>query len=245
MTRRRWIADHAAGDRAALTGANALHLARVLRARPGQEFEIAARGRVRLGRVLSVSEERVEFELGDEVEGNAALPLCLYLAVFKFDRMEWALEKATELGVERVVPVVARRTEVHLAKAAAKRVERWRRLAREAAQQSRRAAPPEVSDPLPFRSIIAPSSGLRIVLAETGNNPSLAQLLRHPEGSEGAALEATAISLAVGPEGGWTSDELAAVTAAGWLPASLGPRILRAETAAIAALAIVSGLLET
>ena len=278
MTRRRWIADEHAGDSAALTGANAAHLARVLRARPGQEFEIAAGERVRLGRVVSVSEERVEFALGVDVEGEPALPVMLYLAVFKFDRMEWAIEKATELGVERIVPLVSGRTDAHLAQAAGKRVERWRRLAHEAAQQSRRLAPPEIAAPVPLRDLLhdslkaignhqsaiinehvvprSPSTGdmaqrsvasaeLRIVLAETERDRTLGQLLssRHPSRSEGPAGIAPDIAIAVGPEGGWTSDEFAAFTRAGWQPASLGPRILRAETAAIAALAIVSATL--
>ena len=247
MTRRRWIADQAAGDRAALTGANAAHLARVLRARPGEEFEIAVAGQVRLGRVLAVSEERVEFELGELVTGESALPVCLCLAVFKFDRMEWVIEKATELGVAEIVPVIARRTEVHLAQAAGKRVDRWRRIAHEAAQQSRRTTPPDVAAPLPLKQLFhpdtdvprPPSAGLRIVLAESERDQSLISLLRacHPERSEGSVVETT---IAVGPEGGWTADELQAFAQAGWQAASLGPRILRAETAAIAALAIIS-----
>ena len=283
MTRRRWIADQAAGDRAALTGANAAHLARVLRARPGQEFEIAVEGQVRLGRVLSVSDERVEFELGEAIAGDSALPVCLYLAVFKFDRLEWAIEKATELGVAEIVPVIARRTESHLAQAAGKRVERWRRIAHEASQQSRRTSPPEIAIPLPLKQLLSaaggrststgatetsllnaegrptptaqdeadvaqpPSAGLRIVLAESERNQTLPQLLTecHPERSEGSALDTTTISIAVGPEGGWTSDELQKFEQAGWQPASLGPRILRAETAALAALAITSAVLSS
>lgn len=267
MTRRRWIADQVAGDRAALVGANAAHLARVLRARPGQEFEISAGDRVRLGRVVSVTDDRVEFDLGAEVAGGDALPVTLYLAIFKFDRMEWAIEKATELGVAEIVPVIARRTEAHLAKAADKRVERWRRIAHEAAQQSRRVSPPEISSPIALAVIKSsggrststgsgapqpsqsgvprpPSPGLNIVLAESERQRTLAALLRgsHPERSEGTALLAKKISLAVGAEGGWTSDELEAFDRAGWQRASLGPRILRAETAAIAALAIVAAL---
>ena len=121
MTRRRWIADEVRGNQAALTGANALHLARVLRAKVGQEFDISTGATVRRGRIVAVLEARVEFELGEEVPAAAALPVELLLAVFKFDRMEWAIEKATELGVARIVPVIAQRTEKHLAHAAAKR----------------------------------------------------------------------------------------------------------------------------
>ena len=121
MTRRRWIADEVSGNRGALVGAHAEHLVRVLRARIGQEFDIVADAVVRRGRVVTISDNRVEFELGEEVPAeSAAFQLTLLLAIFKFDRMEWAIEKCTELGVARVVPVIAGRTEKHLAAAAAK-----------------------------------------------------------------------------------------------------------------------------
>ncbi len=233
MTRRRWIADQVAGDRAVLLGAQAGHLARVLRARVGQEFEIAAGGTVRLGRVAAVSEERVEFDLGEEVPQACGGPsVSLLLAVFKFDRMEWALEKAVELGAGRIVPVVARRTDAHLASAAGKRVERWRRIAREAAQQSRRAGPPEIDAPRDLNDALSAESGLRIVLAESERDQRLSDVLREN-------ADASEIALAIGPEGGWTAEELKLFGKNGWVAASLGPAILRAETAAIAALAVV------
>jgi 16S rRNA (uracil1498-N3)-methyltransferase len=144
MTRRRWIADRVEGNRAWLLGPNANHLFRVLRVKTGQEFDVATDGVLRRAKVVFASHDQVEFELGPEVE-SAALPyITVYLSIFKFDRMEWALEKLTELGVGRIVPMIAQRTEEHLAKAAAKRVERWRKIAREASQQARRVAPPEI-----------------------------------------------------------------------------------------------------
>ena len=90
----------------------------------------------------------MRFNLIAEVEADPALPITLVMSVFKFDRMEWAIEKATELGVAGIVPVIARRTEKHLAQAAEKRVERWRRIAREAAQQCRRSDVPLIHDPV-------------------------------------------------------------------------------------------------
>jgi 16S rRNA (uracil1498-N3)-methyltransferase len=229
MTRRRWIADESDHDRAALVGDNAEHLARVLRAKVGQDFDIAVAGHVRRGTVTSVSPERVEFELGEELAAPADLPVELLLAVFKFDRFEWAIEKATELGVARIVPVIAQRTEKHLAQAAGKRVERWRKIAREAAQQSRRAAPPQVADPAKLKEVLA---GGGILLSEGEVERSLKQALAHSL--------ATPVRLAIGPEGGWTAEEAAAFESAGWQSASLGATILRAETAAIAALAITA-----
>jgi 16S rRNA (uracil1498-N3)-methyltransferase len=234
MTRRRWIADQVTGNRAALTGEHANHLVRVLRASVGQEFDVSANGVVRRARVISIEGSRVEFELGDEVPLAPTPKLTLLLAVFKFDRMEWAIEKCTELGVARIVPVTARRTDARLASAAANRVERWRRLALQAAEQSRRPTPPEIAAPMKLSDAVSLTGGLRIVLSESEHQLQLRDAIEsQPTDSE----EDT--TLAVGPEGGWTADELQQFRQAGWISASLGATILRAETAAIAATAII------
>ena len=136
--RRRFIADTWTDTTAALTGDQAEHLARVLRAEPGQVYDIVANGFLHRAEIVAVSDKEVTFALHEELEADAALPLHLLLAVFKFDHFEWAAEKATELGVARITPVLARRTEKHLALAATKRAERWRRIALEASKQSRR-----------------------------------------------------------------------------------------------------------
>lgn len=236
MTRRRWIADEVSGNRAALTGEHADHLIRILRARVGQEFDIVTGPAVRRGRIAAIANQRVEFDLGEELPAVVAAKITLVLAVFKFDRMEWAIEKCTELGVSRIVPVIARRTDAHLAAASEKRAERWRRLALLAAEQSRRAGPPEITAPLKFSDATAIPGGLRIVLAESEQQP-LRDVL------ESYVLEShspeSQITLAIGPEGGWADDELELFHATGWVCASLGSTILRAETAAIAATAIV------
>src|SRR5438270_10169047 len=151
MTRRRWIADRVLGDRAWLTGTNAAHLSKVLRAKQGQQFDIAADGVVHTGTIVSVTPEEIEFELGAAVESAPLPEVSVLLSIFKFDRLEWAVEKLTELGVSRIVPVLAWRTEPHLARAAEKRVERWRKIAHEAAQQSRRLQSPEISTPVALR----------------------------------------------------------------------------------------------
>jgi len=241
MTRRRWIADEVEGDRAILLGQNAHHLARVLRAKIGQEFAIvcpnpvcpdqAAGEHVRLGRIASIADERVVFDLGETIEHAESREVTLLLAVFKFDRMEWAIEKATELGVATIQPVVARRTDAHLAASAGKRVERWQRLAREAAQQSRRVTIPEIAEPKKLKDALL-ADGVKIILAETDADATLTEALAKSGDSP--------IALAVGPEGGWAEDEMEQFRAAGWTAASLGPTILRAETAAIAGLAIVT-----
>jgi 16S rRNA (uracil1498-N3)-methyltransferase len=235
MTRRRWIADKFTDTTASLTGDQALHLARVLRAQPGQIFDVVANGFLRRATVVNVSEQEVTFALGEELEAEAALPVHLLLAIIKFDHYEWGLEKLTELGAARITPVIARRTEKHLALAAAKRVERWRRIALEAAKQSRRSDLPQVDDPLPLKQALAlTSSATKLLLAETEQENSIAAAVKDATGE---------IALAIGPEGGWAAEEMQLFSENGWRHITLGPRILRAETAAIAALSICSALL--
>jgi 16S rRNA (uracil1498-N3)-methyltransferase len=235
MTRRRWIADRVEGDRAWLLGPNANHLFRVLRAKVGQEFDVAADGVLRSAKVVFASHDQVEFELGAEVESAALPQITVYLSIFKFDRMEWALEKLTELGVGSIVPMIAQRTEEHLAKAAAKRVERWRKIAREASQQARRVAPPEIANPVALKKAIAQEQGSRILLAETEDQTLL----------KAALAECTPpLALAFGPEGGWSETEVELFVVSGWKSASLGNTILRAETAAIAAVAVAAAELQ-
>jgi 16S rRNA (uracil1498-N3)-methyltransferase len=231
MTRRRWIADEVSGTRAFLVGAHAQHLSHVLRARIGQEFDITAGNKVRRGRITAITPDRVEFELGAEIPAPFTVQVTLVLSIFKFDRMEWAIEKCTELGAARIVPAIARRTEAHLATAAAKRVDRWRRIALQAAEQSRRVSPPEISPPLKLKDAAALPGSLRIVLSETETDVMLKDVLQS-HSNDGVVI------LALGPEGGWTNEELKLFQEAGWISASLGSTILRAETAAIASLAV-------
>jgi 16S rRNA (uracil1498-N3)-methyltransferase len=256
MTRRRWIADEVSGNRATLLGSHADHLAHVLRARMGQEFDIAVGESLRRGRIVNIANGRVEFELGEAIPVPAMPSVTIMLSIFKFDRMEWAIEKCVELGAAGIVPVIAQRTESHLAAAAAKRVERWQRIARQASEQSRRVAPPEISSPVTLKAAIALATGTRIVLAESEKNLTLKDALENPAAGDNTLLKPTSPNptapdhsapdhtavdhptLAFGPEGGWTESELELFLGAGWIAASLGNTILRAETAAIAATAI-------
>jgi 16S rRNA (uracil1498-N3)-methyltransferase len=238
MTRRRFIADEVLGDRATLVGEHANHLVRVLRAHVGQDFDIATGAAVRRGRIMSVTDERVEFDLSEQVSAAGLSKITLVLAIFKFDRMEWAIEKCTELGVSRIVPVIARRTDTHLAVASAKRVERWQRIARQASEQARRDAPPEIAAPVKLLEALNLQGALRIVLAESEDR-TLFRDAAKPQAADDR------IVLAVGPEGGWTADELQSFHQAGWTSASLGNTILRAETAAMAATAIAASVLHS
>ena len=245
MTRRRWIADTWTDTTASLTGEQALHLARVLRAEPGQIFDVLAGGFLRQGTITAVAEREVLFTLGEELETDAALPVHLLLAVIKFDHYEWGLEKATELGAARITPVLARRTEKHLGLAAAKRVDRWRKIAREAAQQSRRSDLPEIDNPQPLNAAIAlVTAPCKLLLAETEQENTLASALQTRRNHDGPDAERNrALALAIGPEGGWAPEEFTLFEAEGWEKVTLGSRVLRAETAAIAGLAICSAVL--
>ncbi len=250
MTRRRWIADEVSGDTAALVGEHAAHLARVLRAEVGQEFDIATGDEVRRGTITTISYDRIEFALG--TRGHHSLTLgssgtapriTLALAIFKFDRMEWAIEKCTEIGVARIIPVIARRSDAHLVAAAAKRHERWVRLVRQAAEQSRRAAPPEITAAVKLKDLDSVSGNgdaqeeaeaqPRVVLAE-----SLAESEDEKRLADVLPSRSSEVTLAVGPEGGWADAELSWFFESGWIAASLGSTILRAETAAIVASAL-------
>lgn len=235
MTRRRWIADEVSENRAALTGDHADHLIRVLRARVGQQFDIVALGVARRGQVTHIAERRVDFELGEEIHASASANITLVLAIFKFDRMEWAIEKCTELGVRKIVPLITRRTEAHLVSASGKRVDRWRRIALQASEQARRTSPPEIPDPVKLRDAVSLTGELRIVLSESEQEIRLRDVMATAENQD--------TLLATGPEGGWTEDELQLFREKGWASATLGPTILRAETAAIAAVALTISML--
>jgi len=232
MTRRRWIADEVSGNRAALTGSHAEHLARVLRGRIGQEFDIATGTDTRRGWITSINNDRVEFELGEHIPAVITAKITLALSIFKFDRMEWAIEKCTELGVAQIIPVVASRTEARLAAAAAKRVERWQRIALQASEQSRRSSPPQIDAPMRLKNAVSLPGSKRILLAESEQQMMLKDALQSDDASDD-------LILALGPEGGWTEAEVRLFRDSGWTSASLGNSILRAETAAIAAVAVV------
>jgi 16S rRNA (uracil1498-N3)-methyltransferase len=156
----------------------------------------------------------------------------LLMALIKFDRFEWMIEKTTELGVDTIVPVQTDRSEKGLELAAGKRVERWRKIARSASQQSRRVRPPEILAPLLLKEAAKRTELSRLYLEETPGSPLLLQTALDPPRQPVTAI-------LIGPEGGWTDRERTWLLAAAWAPVSMGPQILRAETAAIAAVALL------
>jgi 16S rRNA (uracil1498-N3)-methyltransferase len=242
MTRRRWIADRWSDTTATLTGQQAHHLYRVLRAEAGMEFDVLAGDRVWRGVIASATEDAIEFRLLEALASSAPLSITVLLSIFKFDRFEWAIEKLTELGVSNIEPVIARRTEKYLAQAARNRVERWRRIALESAKQSRRSSIPLVSDPrlLPDRLKVQEETAVLLLLAENERDQTLLDVLRSQAPNSGERN----IVLAVGPEGGWTPEEQTLFQEHRWMPVSLGSTILRAETAAVAAAAVAAAWLK-
>jgi 16S rRNA (uracil1498-N3)-methyltransferase len=229
--RRRFFVEQFAGDRAIMEGDSAHHLGRVLRAQAGQLYELSDGEHVWLGRIDKVGRDRVEFALLEELPSEpAGLHVTLLLAVVKFDMFEWAIEKATELGVATIVPLRAARSDKALLAAAGKRAERWRKILLEASQQSRRVRVPVLSELAKPEAVFAwQQEGLRLMLSELPGAPTIQKVLKGRQPSNA--------TLAIGPEGGWCDAELEAACRGGFLEASLGKLILRTETAVVTALA--------
>jgi len=226
--RRRFFVDHFEGNTAAMVGDAAHHLGRVLRAAAGQLYDLSDGKSVWLARIENVRRDRIEFRLIEPIPGSeSTLRTTLLLAIIRFDSFEWALEKATELGVRTIVPLAAARSEKALLSAAEKRAERWRRILLEASEQSRRVSVPQLKSLEKPASAFAQSVGFKIILSERAGAQPLKSVL------PGAGPEAV---VAIGPEGGWTEEEFAAAEAGGFRQASLGHFILRTETAVISAL---------
>jgi 16S rRNA (uracil1498-N3)-methyltransferase len=239
MARRRFFVDAVQSGRARITGPDAHHLTRVLRVEPGQQFEISDNHGVYLAEVESARKDLVSFAVQKQLA--AAEPVVrttLLASLVRFERFEWIVEKATELGVERIVPVEAERTEKGLRKAAEKRLVRWNRIAREASEQSRRARLPEIHDAIGLADALAIESDYRYLLDEAWGAQGAARPMLSVLPS--ARRAGDRVALLLGPEGGWTDRERELITSAGWCAVSLGHEILRAETAAIAGLAIIN-----
>ncbi len=236
--RRRFFVDAFGADRAVLAGDVAHHLGKVLRAEPGQLYELSDGTSVWLGKVETVNRDRVEFSLVEPISVRiSSLDKTLLLAVVKFDAFEWALEKATQLGVNHIVPLAAARSEKGLLAAAGKRAERWKKILFEASQQSRRVRLPVIEAVAGSRDAFdGCQSNLKLMFSERPDARPLKQIL--------TGRTAEAVALAIGPEGGWTEEEFAAATKAGFEDASLGSLILRTETAVTACLANVNYALD-
>jgi 16S rRNA (uracil1498-N3)-methyltransferase len=235
MARRRFFVSEVSRGRAELRGDEARHLTRVLRVEAGQKYEISDNREIYLAEVAMARKDLVDFRILEKLEATEPIvSVTLLASLVKFDRFEWILEKATELDVAAIVPVEAERSERGLERAAGKRIERWRRILLESSQQARRAVLPELKDPLRFDRAVQLQGGPRFLLDESADAaPLLDAVPAHRSAGDQVALLA-------GPEGGWTDHERTRATENGWVPVSLGPRVLRAETAIIGAIAIVN-----
>ncbi len=225
-----------------MEGDAAHHLGHVLRAQAGQLYELSDGSAAWLARIEAVGRNRVEFALVELLPTPpAAADITLLLSIVKFDAFEWAIEKATELGVSRIIPLAAARSEKGLLAAAAKRSQRWQKILLEASQQSRRLRLPLLDDlAKPAQAFAAQTARVRLMLAERSDAPSIHNSLEHSSHATSSSSALTSAALAIGPEGGWTDEELASARAAGFREASLGQLILRTETAVIAALATLN-----
>jgi 16S rRNA (uracil1498-N3)-methyltransferase len=206
----------------------------------GSGFEYTAR-------LTTVSSRRVEVEVGEAhpCAGEPELQLALYACTLKADKFEWVLQKGTELGVSRFVPVVSRRSIVRPAAALASKLPRWQTIVREAAEQAGRGRLPVVEPPADLAPALAAHNGVpgpRFVAWEgvlVSGLPVAAPLQDVLLRRRSNRAE---VALLVGPEGGLEADEVEQAQAAGWLVVSMGPRILRAETAALAGVATLMAL---
>ncbi len=243
--RRRFFVDRFDSNSANLRGDAAEHLGRVLRAEPGQLYELSDGQQVWLARIERVAiskrgDNRIEFALIEPLLAREpALKIELLLSLVKFDRFEWCIEKATELGAGGIIPLAAARTDKPLVAAAPKRTARWEKIVFESAQQSRRLRPPVFNAPVSPDKAFAQSSAVsKILLSERQGASAFRDALQSSPGVRSGG-STTTVALAIGPEGGWTDAEIASARAAGFLEASLGENILRTETAVIAAMAIL------
>ncbi len=211
-------------------------LSRVLRMRPGEQFVIFdGSGREWVVELREMSRREAVAAIVGQAEPPPApeVSLTLYMGLIKEPRFELVLEKATELGVEAIVPVVTKRSVVRPWKEGGAKQERWRRLIIEATEQCRRARPPALLPPVPLEKAVREAQGLRLLPWEGEGQRGLREALR--EEGEGQRQ----VSLLVGPEGGLELEEVELARKAGFRVVSLGRRILRAETAALAAVAAV------
>lgn len=229
-------ADARSGREVALSGDIAHQIARVLRLRPGEDIALiptdgrdAVEWRVRLATVEARGVAgAVIAERPGLPEPTCAVTLCA--ALLKGERFDWLIQKATELGVAAVQPVITANTIRKIGPGDTAALARWRRIATEAAEQSERARAPVIGAPVPLAEFARVAPAPLVVAHETVTSGTIADVI---------PADARALSIVIGPEGGLTEEEVAhLVTRDGAAPVSLGPRILRAETAAIAAVAL-------
>jgi len=241
--RRRFFVEKFRNGGAVLQGEAAHHLSRVLRAEPGQLYELSDGESVWLARTQDIGRDSVEFALVERLPVLLpTLHITLLLGIVKFDRFEWAIEKATELGADEIVPLAAERSEKGLVAASAKRAARWRKILVESAQQSRRLRVPVLHDAAtPREALRADNSQIRLLLSERSGAKPMRELLESATPSQ-QSNDFIRLSIAIGPEGGWTEQEWASAAAKGVRLVTLGHRTLRADAVPVAAISVLQFL---
>ncbi len=226
---RRFLAEHLDAPSVELTGDEAHHLIHVLRLSAGDTVALFdGRGTAKSARVASIHKDTVELELDDPLPAHESpIAITLAIAVPKGEKMSLIVQKLTELGVTAVQPLLTDHGEVH-EEWIQERLERWRRIALEAAKQSARSLLPRIETPKPFDNVDVIKRGTMLL------RPDAPPLREKPQGNQ--------TIIAIGPEGGWSNRELALARKRSVLELSLGPRTLRTETAAITATAVVQWL---
>lgn len=231
----RFYADEttSSADIAYLTPDDARHALRVLRMKPGEAAEVFLQGKRYSAELMEPSEDAVALRLKEELPSTeASLRITLYQGLPKAEKMELIVQKAVELGAEAIVPVAMSRCVVQLnAKDGMKKQERWQKIAREAGKQSGRCAIPRVEEPLPFRRLAE-----RLAAHQTAIVPWEDAAGYGPKQFHDDHPDATDIAIVIGPEGGMSADEIAVMEQAGCRQVTLGPRILRTETAGLASI---------
>lgn len=231
MARRRFFVPPVRHSQTELEGDDAKHLTQVLRVEAGEIYEISDNHNLYLAEVSLARKAHVVFRVLEQLPTpEPPVPVTVLVALIKFERLETVIEKATELGATEIRLVRAERSEKGLELAVPKRMQRWQRIALEASQQSRRFRLPELSGPIPLAKALAFEAEHRLFLDEERTGKSMLDVV------SGKAPTA----ILVGPEGGWPPHEREQALAAGWTPVSLGPLVLRTETAVLAALATLN-----
>ena len=232
----RFFIDGTADGRAYIAGADALHIAKALRMRPGEALTLCDGKGTDFEGVLETVTDRqvtVRITVSRPSQAEPTLAVTLYQGLPKGDKMDWIVQKAVELGVTAVVPVATRRSVARLEGKADKKQERWQRIAAEAAGQCGRGMLPSVERPLSWSQALSRLSGEPALVFYEGGGRPLRELV---------TPSTRRLSVFVGPEGGFDPEEIDAIRRQGGGVATLGPRILRCETAPLAALTLLMHL---
>ena len=233
------VAKGLKGNRLEILGEEAHHIVNVLRLKEGAVISLFdGIGHKALGTILETTNERVLVELMNDMAANTepTIEVTLYQALPKKDKLELIIQKSAELGVTSVVPIITKRTIVHIdSEKVGKKVERWNKIAGEACKQSGRAYIPKISEPVSFKTMLCDiKSELNLLLYEAETKKGLKEVLTSTQ-----MPIPKSIGVFIGPEGGWDKEEVEMAAAGGIIPVTLGPRILRTETAGLVVLALI------